>query len=428
MLASDASIPPGLLTLITDTWTQNPLERPTAADVLQRLLALVSALPPPPQQQQQQPVPAVPATVGASSAPAEVAAAAAAQHPTSPPPPPSSLSYRAAVLSDEGGSSGSSSTRDRGGVSVPSAAAPPCRSPPTVVLQPPKKKTLPSNANAPRGGNVPGGSIAVPAAAAPKSTTLRLEEEVAALAAGIAQQSLAAPTRPALFPQPVSSPDSASPSPTALLPSLLRTIGGNSSPASASIPASTSPVIPSQSVRTSNLQGHTSNVTSIVSMPGGLFATGSLDGAVRVWNRDSTTTSKKFLLFSKETRVTALSCLLDGLLAVGSDTPDVLLLTIASGKCRPLPSLGPGSVVSCLAVLPIGFLAVSVSSSDGINSIRLWSFSVGRYLVQMHGDAPALCMAAISDAAISDAAISDSKLVAGVGGKIAMWEVSAGNT
>ena len=44
MLASDASIPPGLLTLITDTWTQNPLERPTAADVLQRLLALVSAL------------------------------------------------------------------------------------------------------------------------------------------------------------------------------------------------------------------------------------------------------------------------------------------------------------------------------------------------------------------------------------------------
>ena len=102
------------------------------------------------------------------------------------------------------------------------------------------------------------------------------------------------------------------------------------------------------------LAGHTDCVNAVVSLPGGLLASGSMDSTVRVWEAGSGRLMRT--LAGHTDSVRALASLPGGLLASGADDSTVRVWEAGSGRLVRTLAGHTGEVMA-LAGLPGGLLA-----------------------------------------------------------------------
>jgi len=119
------------------------------------------------------------------------------------------------------------------------------------------------------------------------------------------------------------------------------------------------------------LLGHTHTITALVTLPGGVLASGSLDDTVRVWDA---TVGKCLQVFKGNCHgINALVVLPGEGLASGGGDGTIRTWNVSSPKCQHLMvahRAGPG--VTALVVLPNGYIA-----SGGLGSVRIWDPTTG---------------------------------------------------
>ena len=126
------------------------------------------------------------------------------------------------------------------------------------------------------------------------------------------------------------------------------------------------------------LQGHSGAVYALISLRGGVLASGSMDGNIKLW--DTTTGIRLHALEGHLHPVTALAALEEGILASGSLDKTIKLWDTATGKC--LSTLeGHSGEVCGLTALAGGVLASG--SSD--KTIKLWDTATGECLRNLVG-------------------------------------------